>query len=468
MARVAGEKWARTGRRRAKRIESLAACMLACGLALGPSAGNAQANGYGQEFGGYAGASRTVTLGLSKSIIVELPVAAQDVLVSDPETADAMMRSARRAYIIGKKVGQTNIFFFDEHGQRILALEVQVERDIAMLESTIARLVPGSQVGVEALNDNVVLTGNVRSPADSKVAADIAGRFLGDPLRVLNMINVHGEEQVHLKVTVAEVHRTVLKQLEIDLATIARRGAAVFSAPLAVAAGVDAAASWRVGNTEIEARLKALEKNGMLRTLAEPTLTAISGETANFLAGGEFPYLVESDDDDKRDTYEFKEFGVQLSFTPVVMSEGRISIRVASAVSELDLSFGTQVPAIRVRRADTTVELPSGGALTIAGLIQEELRQNFSGTPGLMNIPILGALFRSREFQKSETELVIIVTPYLVRPVAPDQLATPVDGLAPASDAAGVLLGRFNTIYSPNGGVPPKGHYRGRYGFIYD
>lgn len=437
------------------------------------------------------GVTRQIKLGLSKSVIVELPRSAQDVLVSDPETADAVVRSSRRAYVIGKKVGQTNIFFFDGNGAQILALEVQVERDIGVLERTIMNLVHGSHVRAEPINDNVVLTGSVRSPADAQLASEIAGRFLGNPDGVVNMLDVEGEEQVLLKVTVAEMERSIVKQLGIDLQAAVTNNVTTFNAltqnPFSVAGRAlssnSATVGYQNGGDSVNATVQALEQRGLSRTLAEPTLSAISGEKAKFLAGGEFPVPVGRDNEGQI-TIEYKPFGVVLEFTPVVLSEGRISLTVKTEVSELSaegaftlaggVTAGGQrvadltIPALKVRRADTTIELPSGGALAIAGLIQEETKQALNGVPGLMDVPVLGSLFRSRDFQKSETELVVIVTPLTVQPVSPESLARPTDGVVASTDPAALLLGRLNRIYSVNGGARPIGRFNGHYGFIYD
>lgn len=430
--------------------------------------------------------TRHVKLGLSKSLIVELPRAAQDVLVSDPETADAVVRSTRRAYVIGKKVGQTNIFFFDGNGHQILALEVQVERDIGVLERTIADLIPGSHVRAEPINDNVILTGSVRSPADAKMASKIAARFVGSPENIVSMLTTEGEEQVYLKVTVAEMERSTIKQLGIDVSATLANSTTTFGAltqnPFSIAgtavSNTALGIAYQNNGDSVSGTLRAFEQRGLSRTLAEPTLSAISGESASFLAGGEFPVPVARDRDGNV-TVEFKPFGIVLDFTPVVLSEGRISLTVKTEVSELT-SEGAftlsgsgsgsdlTVPALKVRRADTTIELPSGGALSIAGLIQEETKQAINGVPGLMDIPVLGSLFRSRDFQSSETELVVIVTPYTVRPTSPEALARPTDGVVAANDPSAVLLGRLNRIYSANGGTRPAGRFNGQYGFIYD
>jgi pilus assembly protein CpaC len=219
--------------------------------------------------------------------------------------------------------------------------------------------------------------------------------------------------------------------------------------------------------------LRALEQTGAVRTLAEPTLTAISGEVASFLAGGEFP-VPTGRDQDGNITITFKPFGVALGFTPVVLSEGRISLHVKTEVSELtsEGSFsagGLTIPALKVRRADTTLELPSGGSMVLGGMLQDSVRESIGAFPALGKLPVLGPLFRSRDFQRAETELVIIVTPYLVKPVARAALTTPDQGFAPASDAQALMLGNLNRVYGTTSNSPDASYqYRGKIGFIYE
>lgn len=427
--------------------------------------------------------SRHVSLGLGKSLVIDLPRDARDVLVASPSVADAVMRTARRAYLIGNEVGQTNVFFFDGAGRQIAVLEVNVSRDTSAISQTIRRLIPGSTVQVESAGDNVVLTGSVRNPEDAKQAAEIAGRYVGDPTKVLNMLAADGSEQVHLKVTIAEVKRNVLKQFGVNL-NIGSTGtdlvSSVVSNPAfalgnsAVSPVLNAALNWTDGTTSISAVVEALEQQGLMRILAEPTLSAISGESAEFLAGGEFPVPVgntcDADTGQCQLSIEFKPFGVGLAFVPVVMSGGRISLKVKTEVSELSnetavVLEGVSIPGLNVRRADTTVELPSGGALVLAGLLQQDTKTAYSGVPGLKDLPVLGTLFRSRDFLTNETELVVIATPYLVKPVARDELTRPDKNLEPASDPVGILLGRFNRLYGV-AGTAPQGSYQGQIGFI--
>lgn len=436
-------------------------------------------------------ASRQVSLGVGKSLVVDLPRDAKDVLVSSPTVADAIMRTARRAYLIGLEIGQTNVFFFDVAGRQIAVLELKVDRDTAVLSQNLRQLVPGASIQVETMNDNIVLTGSAPNAADAQKAVEIAGRFAGDAEKVLNLIAVEGSEQVFLKVTVAEVKRQTLKELGIDLGlqistdsiltniiSAPAFGLGLSKTPALYGTGVGYGGGfgmqWTDGSSAVAANIQALEEKGVLRVLAEPTLSAISGETANFLAGGEFPVPVGNTCDPDTGicqlSVEFKPFGVALAFTPVVMSAGRISLKVKTEVSEIDdqtsvVLNSTTIPGIKTRRTDTTVELPSGGSLVLAGLIQENTKQMLNGVPGVMDVPILGTLFRSRDFQNEETELVIMATPYLSKPVARDELARPDKNFAPAPDPAAYLLGRLNRLYGL-AEENPAGNYRGPIGFI--
>ncbi len=423
-------------------------------------------------------APRDVDLGLGKSLVIDLPRDAKDVLVSNPEVADAVMRTARRAYLIGIAVGETNVFFFDQAGNQIAVLNVYVQRDIGGLARQIRELVPGSSVRVEAVNDNVVLTGSARTPTDAANAADIAARFVGSSDEVLNMISTEDSEQVHLKVTVAEVRRNTLKQLGVNIDALIDDGTKL-AAQTVTPFGLGTAISetflrGTFGNLDsgdqLDVILRAMEERGLMRVLAEPTLSAISGESAEFLAGGEFPVVVGTDRNTGAPIIEFKEFGVGLGFTPVVHSGGRMTLKVRTEVSELSAENSVvldsiTVPGINTRRADTTVELPSGGSLVLAGLLQQNTRQAVTGVPGLKDIPVLGALFRSRDYRSNETELVVIATPYLVRPTSPDNLTRPDRNFAPADDISATLLGRLNRIYGV-AGSKPKGRYHGNVGFI--
>jgi pilus assembly protein CpaC len=432
--------------------------------------------------------ARFLSLGIGKSIVIDLPRDIKDVLVADPKIANAVVRSAQRAYIIGAGIGQTNIVFFDSAGQQIAAYDIAVKRDLNGMRAALKQVLPNADVQVDGLGDGVILTGSVSNPIDAQQANDLAVRLAGGADKVVNSIAVRGRDQVMLKVTVAEVQRSIIKQLGIDLSGSLNYGTSVvtfnnanpFTAtgqPLtnnSITTSFGAPAS-------VQATLRAMESAGVTRTLAEPNLTAISGETATFIAGGEFPIptgvtcqtTTGGTIGQCAPSIAFKKFGISLNFTPVVMTEGRISLHVMTEVSEVSNDnaitvTGIVVPSVKTRRAESTLEIPSGGAMAMAGLIQDQTKQAINGLPGLSQIPVLGTLFRSRDFQDNKTELMVIVTPYVVRAVAQKDLSRPDDGFAAASDPQSDLLGSINRIYGVPGRNEPARSYRGTYGFITD
>lgn len=445
--------------------------------------------------------ARFMALGIGKSVVIDLPRDIKDVLVADPKIANAVVRSAQRAYIIGATVGQTNIIFFDGAGQQIAAYDIAVTRDLNGLRAALRQTLPGADIRIEGVGDGVVLSGSASSAIEAQQAADLAARLVGGMDKVVNSISVRGRDQVMLKVTVAEMQRDIIKQLGIDLSGSMNYGTAVvnfnntnpFTAlgralvdSNTVAGGLGSTSVRdTVSNTlktvpgipSVNATLRAMESAGVIRTLAEPNLTAISGESANFLAGGEFPVPASASIDPSSGritpSISFKKFGISLNFTPVVLSEGRISLRVATEVSELSQEgainvLGLSIPSVKTRRADTTVEIPSGGSLAMAGLIQDQTKQAINGLPGAAQLPVLGTLFRSRDYVNRSTELMVLVTPYIVRAVAQKDLSRPDDGFAPASDPQADLLGSINRIYGVPGRTEPAKAYRGTYGFITD
>ena len=438
--------------------------------------------------------ARYVSLGLGKSIVIDLPRDIKDVLVADPKIANAIVRSTQRAYIIGAAVGQTNIIFFDSAGQQMAAYDIAVKRDLNGVRAALKQALPNSDIQIEGIADGVLLTGTAATPVEAQQAADIAARLVGSAAGVVNSIMVRGRDQVMLKVTVAEVARNIVKQMGIDLTANMTYGTAVvnfsnanpftaYGRPLVGTNGSTAAFG---GVPSVTATLRAMESAGVVRTLAEPNLTAISGESATFIAGGEFPvpagYSCDPTTHVCTTQISFKKFGISLNFTPVVLTEGRISLRVMTEVSELSnensitLSQSVTsstvnsltIPSIKTRRAETTLEIPSGGAMAMAGLIQEQTKQAISGFPGLAQLPVLGTLFRSRDYVNNQTELMVLVTPYIVRAVAQKDLSRPDDGFASASDPQSDLLGSINRIYGVPGRVEPARNYRGTYGFITD
>ena len=481
------------------------------------------------DLGGPSAPSRMMSLPKGKSAVIELPVDARDVLVSDPKVADVVLSTPRRIYVLGVSGGQTDAVFFDAAGRQLLNLNIRVDQDVSALAQTLNRILPNASVRVEGLNDNLILSGEVANLADADKAIQLARSQVAKPEQVINMLSIASPDQVMLKVRIVEVDRTVIKQLGFNLNAVvneigqpqlkfaesagygvngsllggasagynidttqvptlqipcsdpALTGCKAVTRSIADAANYNTATATTVagkpGLNQGEAMLQAFERVGLVRTLAEPNLTAVSGEAAKFLAGGEFP-VPTGRDNNGQVTIEFKPYGVGLGFTPVVLSSGRISLKISTEYSEVtnvgSLSIGTgttsviTVPGLSVRRAETMVELPSGGALMIAGLLQSTTKSTIDSLPGLMELPVLGALFRSRDFLNNESELVVIVTPYLVKPTSPDNLQTPADGLKIADDMKTVLLGRLNEAYGHRKPSASDPAYQGPYGYVVD
>ncbi|MEY9180650.1 pilus assembly protein CpaC [Bradyrhizobium sp. USDA 326] len=438
--------------------------------------------------------TRFLSLGVGKSVVIDLPREVKDVLVADPKIANAVIRSAQRAYIIGGQVGQTNVVFFTADGQQVASYDIAVKRDLNGMRAALRQSLPGVQI--EGVGDSVMLTGSVSSPVEAQQAGDVAAKLVGGSDKIVNNIVVRGRDQVMLKVVVGEVRRDIVKQLGVDLSASLNAGTAVVnfnnSNPFSVSGGPLVSSNGlgvtglAKGVATVNATMRAMESAGVMRTLAEPSLTAISGESATFIAGGEFPipagYSCDPVTHVCTTQITYKKFGISLNFTPVVLSEGRISLRVMTEVSELSsqnaisvtqaVSAGQTssitIPSIQTRRAETTLEIPSGGSMAMAGLIQQQTKQAINGLPGVDQLPIIGALFRSQDFVNNETELMVIVTPYVVRAVAQKELSRPDDGFAPASDAQTALLGRMNRLYGIARRVDPIGGTPGDFGFIID
>ena len=434
---------------------------------------------------------RFLPLGIGKSVVIDLPREIKDVLVADPKIANAVVRSAQRAYIIGAAVGQTNIFFFDSEGQQIAAYDIAVTRDLNGVRAALKLSLPNADVNIEGVGDGVVLSGVVNSPADAQAANDLAVRLVGGADKVVNSIVVRGRDQVMLKVTVAEVQRDIIKQLGVDLNGSLNFGTAVVnfnqSNPFPVVGGALVPTNGISGTFKnVTTTLRAMDRAGVVRTLAEPNLTAISGESAAFVAGGEFPipkgYTCDPITRQCSTSIDFKKFGITLNFTPVVLTEGRISLRVMTEVSELSSDNSLQlaqavsatqfntltIPSIKTRRAETTLEIPSGGSLAMAGLIQEQTKQAINGLPGLMQLPVLGTLFKSRDYVNRQTELMVLVTPYVVRAVAQKDLSRPDDGFVDSSDPSSIMTGTLNRIYGVPARTEAAAPRRNIFGFITD
>lgn len=438
--------------------------------------------------------SRRLDLSIGRSLIVELPRDAKEVFVANPKVANAVVRTARKLFIIGIADGSTSMFVMDGDGQQITALDINVGRDLNVLRQTLRTALPNSQIDIKPAGDSILLVGTVPNASEATQAVDIAKAFVGGASSwrtgtVINSLTLRDRDQVMVKVTVSEISRKAIKQLGINSTGEWKLGKFSLTPsienpfPLQPQQLSATAIGAGIGNTQ-NFTLRALERAGMARVLAEPTVTAISGESAKFTAGGEVP--VPKGQNCSYDVFnrrtcqiqiEYKPIGVALNFTPIVMSDTKISMRIATEVTELDfenqLRFNganeeaLNVPAFRVRKSDTTVELPSGGTLATAGLIQRVSKQSINGLPGLMNLPIIGTLFRSRDYQREETELMIMVTPYIAKPMQPNQIQRPDDGFVEAQDSQSILLGRLNKIYGSGGGPVPQA-YKGRVGFIAD
>jgi len=421
---------------------------------------------------------RILNVGVGRSVVINLAEDAADVLVSNPEIADAVLRTPRRIFVIGNTAGQSRLVLFSRSGRELASFDLRVEKDTSDLTRIIRKLMPGTRIHAESVNGSVILSGSAKSTIEAQQAADIAAKFEGAEggSKIVNLIAVEGKDQVHLKVTVAEVERSIIKQLGVQFSGTVGTGNFTpffqntpnFSVNPNIVNQAVGGMQFASGATSITAQIDALQRDGVIRTLAEPTLTAISGENASFLAGGEFPIPIAQEDNEV--TVEFKKFGVGLDFTPVVLSGGRISLRVKTEVSELSnegaVTFSNiTISALKVRRAESTMELPSGGTLVMAGLLKERYQQAVDGIPGLMQVPIIGSLFKSRDFLRQQSELVVFVTPYVVQPVAASKLERPDKNFMVPSDAETIFLNRLNKIYSPSGTA--EGTYHGQVGFIY-
>lgn len=390
--------------------------------------------------------SPDVTIMLGKAEMVNIGGNIADVLVANPSVVDVMAVKSNRLYLVGSSLGDTNIMALDSEGNVIKKVNIHVQMDTERLEGMISDLYPNEDVQIRALTDQVVLTGDVSNPAIASKITNLVGRYAADAQGisgsvpdniVMNMMGVRGEQQVMLRVKIVEVSRSALKDLGIEsnsnggggvgdlVGTLATTSALGLGAPAQLGVAALNYNSGDFGNLNFLAR--ALEQEGILNTLAEPNLTAISGEQAGFLAGGEFPIPTEIDRNGNL-IYEFKPFGVSLNFRPVVMSEDRISLQLKTEVSttsfEQNLQLnGINVPTFNVRRAETNVELPSGGTLMIAGLIKSDAISGLTQLPGIGDVPVVGDLVKSDTFRRSESEVVVMITPYLVKPFAQNRAA---------------------------------------------
>ncbi len=422
--------------------------------------------------------TETLRLSLNKTATVQLPEAVRDVVVGNPEVVDALVRAPNQVLLAARGVGQSDITFFDRAGGVMRRIAVDVHVDADGLKAVLADVLPDEpKIRVSGVGDSVYLAGTVKNDVAVAQARALARRFVKDEANVVNLLRVSSEQQVLLQVKVAEMQKTVLKELGVGLTgSILRVGDGSVNLATNATVGLTQGASQLFGTATVSGlgslagSLSALERQGLVRTLVEPNLTAVSGETANLLAGGEFP--IPAAEELGRISIVFKQFGVLLNFTPIVLDPGRISLKLNTEVSAIDRTLtvrlsNTEIPGLTVRRASSTVEMASGGSIMIAGLLQNDITSDLSGLPGLMDIPVLGALFKSSSFQRHESELVVIVSAYVVQPVEKPGLALPTDGFAPSSDLDRILLNRLQDNYvirSPANPAPAE--LRGPVGYI--
>lgn len=486
---------------------ALAVAFVSTWSALEPARAQSRYPG-GIEADASATLARRISMGVGKSMIVDLPRDASELVIGNPKVADAVVRTPRKIYVMGGEAGQTTIIALDFSGRQVANLEISIGRDVGELMPLLKMALPKSNIVARTVNDVIILTGTVGSAGEAQRAVDIAKGFASRAAgasggsvatsqsggiggsadgSVINAMTIRGEEQVMLKVTVAEVERKVIKQLGFSAQaggdTLLNGGWGKFIAenPFAVNPIVSNTALLINGPNDTRATLKAFERYGVSRILAEPTVTAISGEQAKMLVGGEIAVPGSGACTVSTGGFQpvctpgivFKPYGVSLNFIPVVLSEGRISLRLAAEVTEVDVqnSFtyaNVTVPGFKTRKNETTVELPSGGSIATAGLLTQKSASAITGVPGLLNLPILGALFRSRDYLRNETELLVVVTPYVARPLTQQEVAKPNDNLNDASDPQGWLLGRVNRIYSTRSNPQMMQNFKGRIGFIHD
>lgn len=406
-------------------------------------------------------AARMIDLESGKGQIIRMPRPVEYVFVADPEIANVEVRSPTFIYVYGKSVGETSLYALDSNAREMVAATVSVSHNLSRLKKTIRRLFPDIAVNVSSSDGALVLEGMVPSPGEAANITHLAEAYLGEDERLINMMKVNASDQVTLRVRIAEVARTELKEFGIHLDSIINRGGFTF----ALANGRDfldratglvtrqdgdgniyAGNNW--GNSDVNGVIDALAEDGLVNILAEPTLTAISGKQASFLAGGEFPIPVSTEENTV--TIEFREFGVRLNFTPTVISKDRIGLEVEPEVSTLTQVGAVQlnnfnIPALSTRRASTTVELGSGQSFAIAGLLQSETSNDVSKFPILGDIPIVGALFRSTRFQRNETELVVIITPYTSKGVPEQDLQVPMADFESPMDVERLLFGKMHS-----------------------
>lgn len=401
-----------------------------------------------QDDSSYAG---YVTVPIGKSRILRVNASVNELLIGNPDVADVMPLTNKSVYVLGKMVGSTSLSILGPRKKLIAVIDIRVSHDTRSLKRDLYEIMPEQIIEVRAANDSIILSGTVTSSADASQAAAVAERYA--PGRVSNFLGIRESQQVMLSVRFAEVKRNLAKQLGLSSEVSWNNGGGHTAGMVSGIINPDAFATLTgtkiIGEADVELMLDALEEKGIVTTLAEPTLIAKSGETASFLAGGEFPVPVPRSSNGNEETsnisIEFKEYGASLAFTPTVLGD-TISLIVEPEVSQLDFQSsielgGYRVPGLTTRRAKTSVEMKNGQSFAIAGLLQSEFTDKVSQLPGIGDVPILGALARSSEFERNETELVIIITPHFVKPVNPKNLKVPTDYVVKPHDLELFLAG---------------------------
>lgn len=393
---------------------------------------------------------QSMAIEVNKGRLLKLQRAARTVFVANPEIADVQVKSPTLVYVFGKAPGDTTLFAVDGSEQVLASIDLQVSHNLERIHSAVVRMHPDVDLQLASAGDTVVIDGIVDNASIAENIRRVAVAAVGDPEKVILRLGVDAPTQVNLRVRVAEVSRDIDKQLGFNWSIAGSVAGIAFGIATAnpysstVATNTLTATGIDLNPFDLNVVIDALEEEGLISVLAEPNLTALSGETASFLAGGEFPILVP--DSDGRVTIEFKKFGVSLSFTPTLLGSDRVNLHVRPEVSQLSTTNAVtlnnfQIPSLTTRRADTTVELGSGQSFAIAGLIQNNVTHDISKFPGLADIDVIGNLFKSDRFQREESELVIIVTPYVVRPVSRAKLASPLDGFESPHDAERLIIG---------------------------
>jgi pilus assembly protein CpaC len=428
--------------------------------------------------------SAALNVPMNRAVVVESDVPFAELSIANPGIADISTLSDRSIYVLGKAPGRTTLTLLGGDGKLISNVDVHVAPDIAEFKERLRQILPGEQIEVRTANDGIVLSGTVSSTAKLDRALDLAERYA--PERVSNLMSVGGTQQVMLKVRFAEMQRSVAKNLSSSLAIQGGSNAGILgetgtwlNGENGIGSGIQVrdnanaglALGFSAGSLEFSVLLEALESKGVVRTLAEPNLTALSGQEAKFLAGGEYPIPVAGNDNSIR--IEYKPFGVELNFTPVVVDSDIINLTINAAVSSIDSTVtleteGFSINAFRRRETSTTVEMRDGESFAIAGLLQDDFRDLNGQVPWLGDIPVIGALFRSAEYQRAQSELVIIVTPHLVTPTRGEALALPTDRVRIPTEKELFLFGKVTGGERIKGaaGEVARQDFNGSYGYV--